>query len=148
MDTIIQQVISAQSQAGEQMLQELGSNTLRVMIALGVFLLFSLLYSGVISHNMSSAIGKSVQGLLTGMEQLGAGQLGTRVDVLSQDDLGRISQMFNSTCETLDTYVSHVNEIMSQVATGRLVYDDPVAFQGDFLTMQQSILSMVQQRCV
>lgn len=144
-DTIIQQVISAHAQAGEQMLQELGSNTLRVMIALGVFLLFSLLYSGVISHNMSASIGKSVQGLLTGMEHLGAGQLGTRVDVLSQDDLGRISQMFNSTCETLDTYVSHVNEIMSQVATGRLVYDDPVAFQGDFLTMQQSILSMVQQ---
>ena len=144
-DGMVQQIIAAQELAGQEMLNRLGATTAQVMILLGGFALFALIYSLVVTIRMSASIGQSVQGLMDGMESLRAGVLSTRIPVRSLDDLGRISQKFNETCETLDTCVSHVNATMEQVAAGRLVYDDTTVFQGDFLTMQQSIVRMIEQ---
>lgn len=144
-DEMIQQVITSQTQAGEQMLNQLGATTAEVMIALAVFALLSFVYSLIVTIKMSASISKSAQGLLDGMEGLRLGALNTRVPVLSQDDFGQISQKFNETCQTLEVYVSHVNQTMEQIAQGRLVYEDTVVFQGDFLIMQQSIIQMIQQ---
>lgn len=144
-DGMVQQIIAAQDLAGQEMLSRLGTTTAQVMILLGGFALFALIYSLVVTIRMSASIGQSVQGLMDGMESLRAGVLSTRIPVRSLDDLGRISQKFNETCETLDTCVSHVNATMEQVAAGRLVYDDTTVFQGDFLTMQQSIVRMIEQ---
>ena len=144
-DGMVQQIIAAQELAGQEMLSRLGSTTSQVMILLGGFALFALVYSLIVTIRMSASIGQSVQGLMDGMESLRSGVLSTRIPVRSLDDLGRISQKFNETCETLDTCVSHVNATMEQVAAGRLVYDDATVFQGDFLTMQQSIVRMIEQ---
>ena len=144
-DGMVQQIIAAQELAGQEMLSRLGATTAQVMILLGGFALFALIYSLVVTIRMSASIGQSVQGLMDGTESLRAGVLSTRIPVRSLDDLGRISQKFNETCETLDTCVSHVNATMEQVAAGRLVYDDTTVFQGDFLTMQQSIVRMIEQ---
>ena len=142
---MVQQIIAAQELAGQEMLNRLGATTSQVMILLGGFALFALIYSLVVTIRMSASIGQSVQGLMDGMESLRSGVLSTRIPVRSLDDLGRISQKFNETCEALDTCVSHVNATMEQVAAGRLVYDDTTVFQGDFLTMQQSIVRMIEQ---
>ena len=144
-DGMVQQIIAAQELAGQEMLNRLGATTSQVMILLGGFALFALIYSLVVTIRMSASIGQSVQGLMDGMESLRSGVLSTRIPVRSLDDLGRISQKFNETCEALDTCVSHVNATMEQVAVGRLVYDDTTVFQGDFLTMQQSIVRMIEQ---
>lgn len=144
-DGMVQQIIAAQELAGQEMLSRLGATTSQVMILLGGFALFALAYSLIVTIRMSASIGQSVQGLMDGMESLRSGVLSTRIPVRSLDDLGRISQKFNETCETLDTCVSHVNATMEQVAAGRLVYDDATVFQGDFLTMQQSIIRMIEQ---
>ena len=144
-DGMVQQIIAAQELAGQEMLNRLGATTSQVMILLGGFALFALIYSLVVTIRMSASIGQSVQGLMDGMESLRSGVLSTRIPVRSLDDLGRISQKFNETCEALDTCVSHVNATMEQVAAGRLVYDDTTVFQGDFLTMQQSIVRMIEQ---
>ena len=145
-DGMVQQIIAAQELAGQEMLNRLGATTSQVMILLGGFALFALIYSLVVTIRMSASIGQSVQGLMDGMESLRSGVLSTRIPVRSLDDLGRISQKFNETCEALDTCVSHVNATMEQVAAGRLVYDDTTVFQGDFLTMQQSIVRMIEQK--
>ncbi len=142
---MVQQIIAAQELAGQEMLNRLGATTSQVMILLGGFALFALIYSLVVTIRMSASIGQSVQGLMDGMESLRSGVLSTRIPVRSLDDLGRISQKFNETCEALDTCVSRVNATMEQVAAGRLVYDDTTVFQGDFLTMQQSIVRMIEQ---
>ena len=144
-DGMVQQIIAAQELAGQEMLSRLGATTSQVMILLGGFALFALAYSLIVTIRMSASIGQSVQGLMDGMESLRSGVLSTRIPVRSLDDLGRISQKFNETCETLDTCVSHVNATMEQVAAGRLVYDDATVFQWDFLTMQQSIVRMIEQ---
>lgn len=144
-DGMVQQIIAAQELAGQEMLSRLGATTSQVMILLGGFALFALAYSLIVTIRMSASIGQSVQGLMDGMESLRSGVLSTRIPVRSLDDLGRISQKFNETCEALDTCVSHVNATMEQVAAGRLVYDDTTVFQGDFLTMQQSIVRMIEQ---
>ena len=144
-DGMVQQIIAAQELAGQEMLNRLGATTSQVMILLGGFALFALIYSLVVTIRMSASIGQSVQGLMDSMESLRSGVLSTRIPVRSLDDLGRISQKFNETCEALDTCVSHVNATMEQVAAGRLVYDDTTVFQGDFLTMQQSIVRMIEQ---
>ncbi len=116
-DGMVQQIIAAQELAGQEMLSRLGSTTSQVMILLGGFALFALVYSLIVTIRMSASIGQSVQGLMDGMESLRSGVLSTRIPVRSLDDLGRISQKFNETCETLDTCVSHVNATMEQVSS-------------------------------
>ena len=116
-DGMVQQIIAAQELAGQEMLSRLGATTSQVMILLGGFALFALVYSLIVTIRMSASIGQSVQGLMDGMESLRSGVLSTRIPVRSLDDLGRISQKFNETCETLDTCVSHVNATMEQVSS-------------------------------
>ena len=116
-DGMVQQIIAAQELAGQEMLSRLGATTSQVMILLGGFALFALAYSLIVTIRMSASIGQSVQGLMDGMESLRSGVLSTRIPVRSLDDLGRISQKFNETCETLDTCVSHVNATTEQVSS-------------------------------
>lgn len=126
------------------MLMQPGSTTSGVVITLGGFALTALVCSVVITVLMSASIDREVKALMDGMEHLSQGILSTRVPVLSLDDLGRISEKFNKTCEALETYVTHVNQTMGEVARGRLIYDDEIVFQGDFLAMQKAMMEMIQ----
>lgn len=126
------------------MLMQLGSTTSGVVMTLGGFALTALVCSVVITVLMSASIDREVKALMDGMEHLSQGILSTRVPVLSLDDLGRISEKFNKTCEALETYVTHVNQTMGEVARGRLICDDEIVFQGDFLAMQKAVMEMIQ----
>lgn len=77
-DGMVQQIIAAQELAGQEMLNRLGATTSQVMILLGGFALFALIYSLVVTIRMSASIGQSVQGLMDGMESLRSGVLSTR----------------------------------------------------------------------
>lgn len=143
-DETIQTIITAQEQSGPAMLMQLGSTTSGVVMTLGGFTLTALVCSVVITVLMSASIDREVKALMDGMEHLSQGILSTRVPVLSLDDLGRISEKFNKTCEALETYVTHVNQTMGEVARGRLIYDDEIVFQGDFLAMQKAMMEMIQ----
>lgn len=143
-DETIQTIITAQEQSGRAMLMQLGSTTSGVVMTLGGFALTALVCSVVITVLMSVSIDREVKALMDGMEHLSQGILSTRVPVLSLDDLGRISEKFNKTCEALETYVTHVNQTMGEVARGRLIYDDEIVFQGDFLAMQKAMMEMIQ----
>lgn len=144
-DAAITHVIETQAAAGQAMLQQLADITIRIITALGIFFLVVLCYSLVITLKMSGSIRRCVQDILSGMEGLRDGKLSTRIPQYSRDDFGQIAQEFNSTCQALDEYAAHVNHTMQEVSDGRLVYQDDLVFQGDFLTMQQSIIRMVQQ---
>lgn len=143
-DETIQTIITAQEKSGRAMLMQLGSTTSGVVMTLGGFALTALVCSVVITVLMSASIDREVKALMDGMEHLSQGILSTRVPVLSLDDLGRISEKFNKTCEALETYVTHVNQTMGEVARGRLIYDDEIVFQGDFLAMQKAVMEMIQ----
>lgn len=143
-DETIQTIITAQEQSGRAMLMQLGSTTSGVVMTLGGFAFTALVCSVVITVLMSVSIDREVKALMDGMEHLSQGILSTRVPVLSLDDLGRISEKFNKTCEALETYVTHVNQTMGEVARGRLIYDDEIVFQGDFLAMQKAVMEMIQ----
>lgn len=81
-DGMVQQIIAAQELAGQEMLSRLGTTTAQVMILLGGFALFALIYSLVVTIRMSASIGQSVQGLMDGMAQIYA----------ASQEMGRVVQ--------------------------------------------------------
>ena len=60
---MVQQIIAAQELAGQEMLNRLGATTSQVMILLGGFALFALIYSLVVTIRMSASIGQSGPGV-------------------------------------------------------------------------------------
>ncbi|MEE8335684.1 MAG: PAS domain S-box protein [Candidatus Neomarinimicrobiota bacterium] len=66
--------------------------------------IISIILSIFISFWLSSAISKPILGLRDAAEKFGAGQLETRIKVLSNNELGQLSAAFNKMAEDIQTF--------------------------------------------
>jgi methyl-accepting chemotaxis protein len=64
----------------------------------------------------------------------------TRRRVSSKDELGNLSDIFNSTIATLNGYVSEISNILDEISDGRLTGTVNREYEGDFNPIKNSLL--------
>ncbi|HWY79156.1 MAG TPA: ATP-binding protein [Candidatus Sulfotelmatobacter sp.] len=109
-------------------------------VILGVMLFFVILLSLLIGYYFSLLIEKSIKKLLLSVNKIAAGDLSTRVEISSQDEIGKLAVSFNSMAKQLQQLYNNL-EGKIQEKTKELT--ETVTILGQEKTKDEAILESI-----
>ncbi len=111
------------------------------ILATMVFLAVSIL----VVLRLSRSISKPVQRVTERMVALSNGDLHTDVrHIHTGDELEVMTQTLDTTLESVNRYISDIQQVLSQVADGNLCTEPKVDYQGDFVLIRSSLRTIAE----
>lgn len=94
---------------------------------------------------LSRSISHPVKSVTDRMVALSDGDLHTEVGLVnSGDELEVLTQTLDTTVESVNRYISDIQLVLTQVATGNLGVESQVDYKGDFALIQSSLQTIIQ----
>ncbi|MEY8339006.1 methyl-accepting chemotaxis protein [Lachnospiraceae bacterium 62-35] len=93
---------------------------------------------------LSRSISNPVKNVTSRMVALSDGDLHTEVvPVHSEDELEVLTQTLDNTVESVNRYISDIQQVLTQVADGNLRVEPQVDYKGDFALIQASLRTII-----
>lgn len=94
---------------------------------------------------LARSISRPVKGVTDRMVALSGGDLHTEVvPVRSGDELEVLTQTLGVTVESVNRYISDIQQVLTQMAQGHLFVEPQVDYKGDFAIIRTSLLTILQ----
>ena len=104
-----------------------------------------LIISILLVLRLARSISRPVRGVTDRMVALSNGDLHTEVaSVRSGDELEVLANTLNTTVESVNRYISDIQQVLTQVANGNLGIEPQVDYKGDFTLIRGSLSSIIQ----
>ncbi len=104
-----------------------------------------LVVSILVVLRLARSISRPVRGVTDRMVVLSAGDLHTEVvQVQSGDELEVLTQTLGATVESVNRYISDIQQVLTQMAQGNLRAEPQVDYRGDFALIQTSLGTILQ----
>ncbi len=104
-----------------------------------------LIISILLVLRLARSISRPVRGVTDRMVALSDGDLHTEVvSVRSGDELEVLANTLNTTVESVNRYISDIQQVLTQVANGNLGIEPQVDYKGDFTLIRGSLSSIIQ----
>lgn len=115
------------------------------MVLAGICTFAVLLLSILLILKMARSISKPVKNVTTRMISLSDGDLHTEVaHVRTGDELEVMTRTLTDTVESVNRYISDIQQVLSGVANGNLRIVPQVEYKGDFTLIQSSLGTILQ----
>ncbi len=117
----------------------------RAMLVAVLLTLAVLVLSILIVLRLARSISRPVKSVTNRMVSLSDGDLHTEtVSVQTEDELGIMAKTLNDTVESVNQYISDIQQVLTQIADGNLGVEPQVDYKGDFILIRDSLASIVQ----
>ncbi|MCI8661020.1 MAG: HAMP domain-containing protein [Lachnospiraceae bacterium] len=94
---------------------------------------------------LARSISNPVKSVTNRMVALSDGDLHTQVELVrSQDELQVMTQTLGDTVESMNRYISDIQQVLTQVARGNLQVEPQVDYRGDFALIRSSLGTIIQ----
>lgn len=104
-----------------------------------------LIISILVVLRLSRSISRPVKSVTNRMVALSDGDLHTEVTpVNSRDELELMTQTLDATVESVNRYISDIQQVLTQIADGNLRVSAQVDYKGDFALIQTSLRTIIQ----
>ncbi len=104
-----------------------------------------LIVSILLVLRLAASISHPVKNVTSRMVTLSDGDLHTEVaSVHSGDELEILTQTLSATVESINRYISDIQQVLTQVAAGNLRVESQVEYQGDFTLIRTSLSTIIQ----
>lgn len=104
-----------------------------------------LIISILVVLRLSRSISRPVKSVTNRMVALSDGDLHTEVTpVNSRDELELMTQTLDATVESVNRYISDIQQVLTQIADGNLRVSARVDYKGDFALIQTSLRTIIQ----
>ncbi len=104
-----------------------------------------LLFSILLVLRLSRSISKPVKDVTSRMVALSDGDLHTEViPVRSKDELEVLTKTLGDTVESVNRYISDIQQVLTQVAGGNLQVEPQVDYKGDFALIRSSLNTILK----
>ncbi len=114
----------------------INSAVMAAVLFTGAVLVISILIVLRLAHSISRPV-KSVTGRMVALSD---GDLHTEVErVRSKDELELLTQTLDETVESVNRYISDIQQVLTQVADGNLCVEPQVDYKGDFALIRASL---------
>jgi Methyl-accepting chemotaxis protein len=114
-----------------------------LVITLLITLVFILL-SCVIAFRIAGPIAKPIVSLMNRVELLAQGDLHTEVPIIkSRNEIGRLSESFSGTVDTLKSYVSDISTVLASLAAGDCTVETTQDYKGDFAEIHTALNTII-----
>ncbi|NCC86598.1 MAG: methyl-accepting chemotaxis protein [Clostridia bacterium] len=85
-----------------------------------------------------------INGLVVKVQALGEGKLSTEKSAsYSNDEIGRLSEIYENTSVTLNSYIGEISEILTQISSGNLNLSVDRDYIGDFDTIKNNLNEII-----
>ena len=116
----------------------------RAMIVAGICTLVVLFISILVILRMARSISKPVKNVTNRMLGLSDGDLHTEVaHIRSGDELEIMTRTLADTVESVNRYISDIQQVLSSVADGNLQIEPQVQYKGDFTLIRNSLVTIL-----
>lgn len=116
----------------------------RAMITAGVCTLAGLLISVLFILRLTRSISRPVKNVTDRMVSLSDGDLHTEiVHVHTKDELEVLSRTLDTTVDSVNRYISDIQQVLTQIADGNLKVEPKVDYRGDFVLIKGSLSTIV-----
>ena len=116
----------------------------RAMITAGVCTLAGLLISVLFILRLARSISRPVKNVTDRMVSLSDGDLHTGiVHVHTKDELEVLSRTLDTTVDSVNRYISVIQQVLTQIADGNLKVEPKVDYRGDFVLIKGSLSTIV-----
>lgn len=104
-----------------------------------------LIISILVVLRLSHSISRPVKSVTNRMVALSDGDLHTEVTpVNSRDELELMTQTLDATVESVNRYISDIQQVLTQIADGNLRVSAQVDYKGDFALIRTSLRTIIQ----
>lgn len=113
-----------------------------VQRSLLIDLLIALLIICLITFFIAKGIVNPLKKLEAAANQIADGNLDVKIDVKSEDEVGKVATAFSRTVESLKKYIEYIDEIsnvLDQIAVGNLVFDLHCDYIGEFSKIKTAL---------
>lgn len=116
-----------------------------MIVSVAVIIVCILLLTVYLKARVSGPLGKITQAAM----QLEKGELGLadgkeiQIGVRSNDEIGLLGEIFENTIGSLRAYIGEIADILGAIAKGDLTQDTQQDYAGDFLTIKNSLDSIL-----
>lgn len=97
----------------------------------------------IAGHSTTKNLSRPIQIIQNAAQRLRQGDLNTKVEFTSDDEIGGLADDLQDTFATLQLYIGQIRDCLSQVSTGDLTVEVPTDFRGDFIQIGNSLNQLV-----
>lgn len=85
--------------------------------------------------------------IITGASKnLAEGNLGFRIDVTDNNEIGELSDTLNTSVKNLKMYISDITKVLDGIASGNLASESEIDYVGDFVQIQKAIETISREQ--
>jgi len=85
-----------------------------------------------------------INGLVTKVQALGEGKLSTeKATSYTNDEIGRLSEIYENTSSTLNSYIGEISEVLTQISSGNLELAVDRDYIGDFEEIKNNLNQII-----
>ena len=95
-------------------------------------------------HYVLKKIVSPIQVITESSQQMSYGNLHFQIDIKSKNEIGVLSNSLNTSVLTLQQYISDISDALSAISDGDLSQKERIQYIGDFVQIQKSIETIVQ----
>lgn len=117
----------------------------RAMMMAGLCTLAGVFISALLILRLARSISRPVKNVTDRMVSLSDGDLHTEVaHIHSKDELEVLSRTLDATVESVNRYISDIQQVLTHIADGNLQVESKVDYKGDFILIKGCLNTIVQ----
>lgn len=132
-------LLTYSQQSAEQFVTDTRQWSNSIFIMNTVALLLLLVVSLLISTITAKSIVNPIQRIKDAAISLSQGRLDTTLNNFNKDEIGVLASSISDTILILNTYVSEISHILSQMANGNMVFEVDSEYKGSFLPIKEAL---------
>ena len=98
-----------------------------------------------VSFATANIIVNPIQKTLTVMKAVSDGKLNITIDHIAKDETGQLAVAINGTIASLNSYVSEISRIATEIAKGNFDVHQHIEFRGDFIQIMDAFNNITDQ---
>jgi len=141
---VIESMMETKMTVGDETSEALDRQSARTILIMAVVMAASLIVSVLIAAAATRSLTGPMKELKRSADDMAAGNLDTRVDYYSRDELGLLSDSIRDMIGNISKYMGAISSDVDRMAKGDLDIETGERFMGSFAAVQTSIEELVE----
>lgn len=140
---ILDKIINFADTRGEELIKSTNQSQVFTTLLLFTMSVISVIISIIFCWYITRSITKPLEEIQIVSEELSKGNLGVEIHYEAKDELGKVSFSLKNTINTLNKYLTSISKAMKLISEGDFTIELNTDFEGDFVTLRDSIEVLV-----
>ncbi len=137
--TVVEELIALKVESGNVVSRNLTIQTYIMTAVMVIIIIIALIIAMRISKIVSRIFAEPIINIQKATAELEHGNLDVYVEKLYPDEIGEMTDSFNTAIGLLKQYVSELSRVLSEMAAGNFNVSTDVDFRGEFLKLNDAI---------